>query len=127
MNIAEFLEARITEDEVAAREAAVSAGGAGWSAQQLDHEGLSVYGDDAAGQIDFDSEETVPTLRYLVRFDPARVLAECAAKRAILAAQKNQEDNDDDMAWIVASGVLLRSLAAVYSDHPDYQQEWARG
>jgi hypothetical protein len=53
-----------------------------------------------------------------------RWLAECAAKRAILAAQKNQEGGDDDMAWIVASEVLLKALAAVYKEHPDYWEEW---
>lgn len=67
-----------------------------------------------------------PAKKYgVTAVSPARVLAECAAKRAIIAAHKNQEDNDDDSAWIVASEVLLRALAAVYASHPDYRQEWA--
>jgi len=39
----------------------------------------------------------------------SRVLAECAAKRAIIEDYRP---------------LALRHLAAVYSDHPDYQPEW---
>ena len=68
MNITEFLEARITEDETRA----------------------TYYGPLAMGT--------------------ARVLAECAAKRAII---------------VYSPPKTLQHLAAVYKDHPDYQQEWA--
>jgi hypothetical protein len=44
----------------------------------------------------------------------ARVLAECEAKRRIIG-----ERNDDDPPWVV-----MRHLAAVYADHPDYRDEW---
>lgn len=45
------------------------------------------------------------------------VLADCAAKRAI-AHQQEAWDQDETLLWVV------KNLAAPYSGHPDYQQEW---
>jgi hypothetical protein len=91
-------------------------------------------------------------------FSPARVLAECAAKRAIIkqheewpvlverAPSGDFDANDTqsmtyrmtrEIAWLTEReyvkrfGVeppttpVLRALAAVYSSHPDYDEEWA--
>ena len=64
-----------------------------------------------------------------VHYDPARVLAECAAKRAIVADRERIDRNASDSEWAMgysdANYSALRALAAVYSDHPDYQSEWA--
>jgi hypothetical protein len=49
---------------------------------------------------------------------PARVLREVAAKRAILDSRWGGPDHAD--MW--ESCVL--DLATVWSDHPDYRQEW---
>ena len=49
----------------------------------------------------------------------ARVLAECAAKRAIIFGAK-------PFACADMHDESLRALAAVYADHPDYQPEWAQ-
>lgn len=57
--------------------------------------------------------------QHIARWDPKRALAECVAKRAIVDLH-----DDDSGAWVVESQILLASLAAIYSDHPDYQQEW---
>ena len=65
----------------------------------------------------------------------ARVLAECAAKRAIIVqAQKATElERDwDEQEWQgtvehsepYAGDAILYALAAVYADHPEYRQEW---
>ena len=51
---------------------------------------------------------------HIARHDPARVLREVAAKRAILDAV-GYDDRED----------VAGHLAAVWSDHPDYRQEWA--
>lgn len=52
--------------------------------------------------------------QYLARVgDPTRVLAECAAKRAIIEAA--------DHGYLS----YVAPLAAVYSDHPDYNPQWA--
>jgi inosine/xanthosine triphosphate pyrophosphatase family protein len=49
-------------------------------------------------------------------YDPARVLAECAAKRAIIELTANCDGYTQE--------AMRRTLAAAYSDHPDYRQEW---
>ena len=57
----------------------------------------------------------------------ARVLAECQAKRAIvgmLAVGWPQADDRYTLGWQDAVTITLRKLAATYSDHPDYRQEW---
>lgn len=56
-----------------------------------------------------------------------RMLAECAAKRAIIAACR--EDHEDSLTrnddTIELGSIALYALASVYSNHADYQQEWA--
>ena len=56
-----------------------------------------------------------------------RVLAECAAKRAIV--ERCYGDHEDAMASnndsTEAASEVLYALASVYKDHPDYRQEWA--
>lgn len=122
MTITEFLHARIAEDE---REATVAE-------SEFAHGG---YGS----------------------FSPARVLAECEAKRAIIAQHeqwpvlvstppvlKQVADFVDNMtyratqqlAWVTEreyvarfgveppTAPMIRTLAAVYADHPDYREEW---
>lgn len=97
MTITEFLEARIEEDERRA----------------------NYYGPLAMGT--------------------ARVLAECAAKQAIIGMHRRTMDIygdalGDTCTTCVSSGPdaqgypcdTLKALAAVYADHPDYKQEWAK-
>ena len=82
--------------------------------------------------------------RHIARHDPARVLREIAAKRAIVAAHHPETPSKyghDVLRCAVCQterGVwaedrhadpwpclTLRHLAAVWSDHPDYRAEWA--
>jgi hypothetical protein len=49
-------------------------------------------------------------------FDPARVLAECEAKRRVVEFARF-------LPSLYCRGVL-EPMAAVYADHPDYQEEW---
>ncbi|MFJ4288024.1 DUF6221 family protein [Paenarthrobacter nicotinovorans] len=99
MTITEFLQARISEDERSAE-----AGGY--------HNGRGVFANDNYGCL-------------LVQ--PARVLAECAAKRAIMDASR--EDHEDSLTrnddTIELATIALYALAAVYKDHDDYQEAWA--
>lgn len=53
---------------------------------------------------------------------PGRVLAECEAKRRIVA-EANRFEGDDDPGAHVLVGVL-ELLALPYADHPDYREEW---
>lgn len=53
-----------------------------------------------------------------------RVLAECAAKRRIIAALDRGWGNDGDwgVGYSDASWEACQALAAVYNDHPDYDR-----
>lgn len=53
-------------------------------------------------------------------YPQARVLAECKAKRAIVTMLY---ETTDYAPYI--EDQVLRNLAAVYADHPDYREEWA--
>ena len=82
---------------------------------------------------------------YGLALGTGRVLAECTAKRAIIEAHPPVDYSGMGMTspdacvvcgievgmsdWEYAKGSFpcdtLRALAAIYKDHPDYQQEWA--
>lgn len=106
LTITEFLEARIAEDEAVV-------------AYPSPHERSGGY-----------SYADVGGLSEVLTVGTTRVLAECAAKRAIIQWAGQVDAAEDQMAreWgtpeVMAYGIL-RALAAVYSSHPGYQQEWA--
>lgn len=99
VSIAEFLEARVDEDEARAS--------SGWTSLRDTRWETDDYG-----------------RNFLT---PSAVLAECAAKRAIIA--QCREDHEDSMASrddaTEVASMVLYALAAVYAGHPDYQKEWA--
>jgi len=116
MTITEFLEARIAEDEAALERTS-------WYPH-------STHGADALGTYRADCPDClgVPS--------KARVLAECKAKRAIIE-QASIVHEVIEGEWgggrtIAEEGWqegnlgtdLVRTLAAVYADHPDYRAEW---
>ncbi|MFF4433630.1 DUF6221 family protein, partial [Streptomyces sp. NPDC001513] len=62
---------------------------------------------------------------HIARFDPARVMTEVDAKRAIVDAYDGSPGSDDATATShegLHTAVLL--LASVYADHADYREEW---
>lgn len=64
---------------------------------------------------------------HIARYDPARVLAELEAKRAIVAQCAPLLDEapcDVDAAGADLADDVLRLLALPYAEHSDYQQEW---
>ena len=111
MTITEFLEARIAEDEAG-----------------------------AINRVVLRCEDR----RSLSMDDAERAHAECAAKRAIIAehvpvdysglgmespnacARCGADLNMSDWEWAHDSFPCptLRAVAAIYADHPEYQQEW---
>lgn len=102
MTIIKFLEARIAEDEAEAR---------------LAIEERAKATPDAGPDAGFQSWPDSPVPAVLV--GPERVLAECAAKRAMIKLSVNWDGytrNTD----------ILRTVAGAYADHPDYQQEWTQ-
>jgi len=125
MNITEFLEARIGEDEDLARTALVGMHG--------EHREASHYGDYVLGA---ERDSTPKQDEFITTWWPKRVLAECAAKRAIIEQHKSyvkEAAASVGIAFVGArggqevTGDAIRVLAAVYAAHPDYQQEWAHG
>lgn len=66
-------------------------------------------------------------IAHVVRHDPARVLAECDAKRRIVewAAPVLTNWPTVGLRYISDDGLdLLKILALPYADHPDYREEW---
>ena len=112
----QFLLARIAEDKRVAADAAV-AGPAG----------------------PYPGDPSSPAAEHAARHDPARVLAECAAKRRLVLACR---DSAPDRHFLGArpqgladfplspadqhqlAALTLALLALPYADHPDYRPEW---
>jgi len=128
--ITDFLLARITEDEEVAR-GAISPSGYNtspdgrWEIIEVPYEGEWPRNPDAENVVWSQSEWALHASRH----DPARVLAECAAKRKIIADRERIDRNASDTEWAMgysdANYSALRALAAVYSDHPGYRSEWS--
>ncbi|SNT43269.1 hypothetical protein SAMN05443665_102959 [Actinomadura meyerae] len=144
MDLVEFLRARLARDEQIARDCA----SAPWKAAP-------------SGTVGIDTDEPAPTAEpaakaefaakteftakadfvakaendayaeHIARHDPARTLAEVAARRRIV-------DDYEKNAWILGQGhstpeleaaqavreSVLRLLALPYATHPAYQEEW---
>jgi len=63
------------------------------------------------------------------RFDPARVLAECAAKRAIVEniyLDPEAFNTEYRIGWNAGVEATAKILAAVYAEHPDYDEAWVK-
>lgn len=121
--LVDFLLARIAEDEALAR-GAVERSSYGWSdnafseaVELAENEGARKQGTD-----------------HIARWDPARVLAECDAKRRVVDSLRDLTDAEttEDQAWALERGdrseqvaiATMRLLALPYADHPDYRDEW---
>ena len=109
LTLADFLLARIAEDEEVAQAAA-----------------------SAVGRPLIDYHLDLAEARHIARWDPARVLAECEAKRRIVEHHSSSGDDwplcaictevgPDAQGWPCLTLLLL---ALPYSDHGDYREEW---
>lgn len=139
MTIVEFLEARLDEDEETARDAA------GWDSSGSVHNEGTWYRIGVNSVIDSSRRTVVfgdgpapndSQADHIIRFDPAHVLREVAAKRAILWQARDAEGYYRHMqgnglpvtkavGHVDALGLTLKYLASAYADHPNYQKEWA--
>jgi hypothetical protein len=142
-----FLNARMDEDEAAAK----AAPGRTWrSFTEDDVAGASVYDEqwvllyperyDNDDKLSSRPAATGPQYierardelaAHIARHDPARVLHEVRAKRAILARHAPGGNSGTDCLWCSEDNAGyrwpcpdVRSLAAVYSEHSDYRHEW---
>lgn len=137
VTLTEFLLARIADDEAVAREASSP------SLRAWEVRGLDIY--TVAGPPSFN-----PIARHalgqqgehIARWDPARVLAECAAKRRIIDHHHIEWAGSRGGGWFcwVCGGPDadiyernptetqacpdLAALASVYTSHADFDPEW---
>jgi hypothetical protein len=159
VTVTEFLEARIAEDEAVARSALHAAA---WVAVQNDHGQdysrvvtAEVWTEPYASAFDAEpwarriclvgpGKSGPPSLthdtydaRHIARHNPARILAECAAKLRIVeehrpfrlaetVCQRCEERGQigyEDMVveWPCPT---VRALASIWSDHSDFREEW---
>jgi hypothetical protein len=124
MTLAEFLLARIAEDEEVVR-GVYTKGAWGSPGALSDHEGVEVYALDSGAPVATVHDRR--DARQVARFNPARMLADCQAKRQIAQAViDGQWAQFPDYAggYVSAMEDAVAYLAAAYADHPDYRPEW---
>jgi hypothetical protein len=105
VTLAEFIAARLSEDETAAKAAGSRPNGPLWE----------------------DGTRHTVVAAHINRHDPSRVLREVTAKREILAECSTLVIVGvayPDEAGPESAARILQLLASVYSDHPDYQDKW---
>lgn len=128
-----FLRARLDEDEAMAR----SAGAEPWNAMAEETpDGENIYYTVETRKPPRALVESLATgasaqarIDHMARHHPARVLREIEAKRRILRAHEKWCGGRCDAKWPeggfdAAHYWSIKSLAAVYADHPDYRAEW---
>ncbi len=128
-NLIDFLLTRIAEDETEAR-AAGRAGECWWTRTEPRDRKIWGAPDNRAPVAEAINWQGSP---HIARHDPARVLAECAAKRATvnMHSKFNPESNYcqtcrsdyGDSEWFPCP--TLRALASVYVAHDEFRPEWA--
>ncbi len=138
VTLAEFLLQRITEDEDAAQAAKMGP----W--RYMRHaSGDGIFTPDSSvvepGGYDgrFGASIDPPDGEHIVRWEPARVLAECEAKRLIvekfqyrcetsLEEELAAYEDIDESAGLDAGTLTwaVRVLATPYAGHPDHRKEW---
>ncbi len=115
VTLVEFLTARLNEDEKLARDCIAEVGPERAGERFTDDSGDATQ--DAFPSYPWGSQES--ELQYMAGAGhPARVLADVAAKREIVAELVEQDGDGtsgEGTAWRLAM-----AAAAVYADHPDY-------
>ncbi len=128
MSLTEFLLAQLAVDEATALAAAESVAPE-WTVQYVEFEGSSFHGD---GQIAkaFPGAEQFPEQIHASRHDPARVLADVKAKRAIIEIHEWSATNLNARADMTTQGEWLASLdtlmalAQPYRGNEGWQEAW---
>lgn len=137
MEVREFIEQRIADDE---RIALAVQQRAPWVV-------VGSYGDEGVKEDDFGWVATgaynagmdADDAAHIARHDPARVLRDVEAKRALLAKHArgdfpfDPEDGPGDYSWTercdgcheVTPCSTMRLLAAPFSDHADFDPSWS--
>ncbi len=127
-----FLMARLDEDETAAKLAARE--GCAWTQGDPGQGSCAITSLGGTVVYDEGSPDEYQAA-HIARHDPARVLREVEAKRAIVAAYEwtaarkadggGIENNYNFRSGQVnALETAIQCLAAAWSDHPDYRADW---
>ena len=141
-DLAAFLRARLDEDEAAANATTPGPWMAGAERAHLVDNvvyGQSEWPDHIQQVCNVNyAQHKAGNATHIARHDPARALREVAAKRAILdgyEVTRQRYDSREEMGDLAADRhragevfglkFAVQVLGAVYSDHPDYRQEWA--
>ncbi len=134
LTLVEFLRARLDEDEMTAMAAGDShrwyvwvAPDKGYPQRVMETGTLALLCETYDGPVDNTGLRWSPvTANHIARQDPARVLADVAAKRAIITAFEQRDEPEHPIINAHATGLLIavRHLATVYAAHPDYREEW---
>lgn len=118
VTLAEFLLARIAEDEAEARRA--------FSGQADPEDGWGQDGRAITPHVGVIHEDVQRD--HVAKWHPVRVLAECEAKRQIVAIHDPLPNdpapfcwNCDEESWPCKTMI---ALALPYADHLDYRDEW---
>lgn len=143
MTLVEFLEARIAEEEAGAH----AAGGQDWylvlvpppAMRRTPDEETHWSVDSPASLVSYEVTSRGKA-GHIADWSPARVLADCKAKRAVMDCIFAYEYKiDGEWACCHSAGEIrageceatpvdeieaLRALALPYADHPDYQKKW---
>lgn len=135
MTFGEFLLARIAEDERAANECA-KVYPSPWESSDRGHCAYVTAGaPNFHHVVDLDQEQVAcgtvewlgDAVEHVSRHDPARVLAECKAKRRIVELHQAEDGQHPDFCGHDLRELpcpTLCLLALPYADHPDYRDEW---
>ena len=123
-DLTEFLLARIAEDEAAAR----AAGGEDWYTALVPGRAMMKRDDEPQHTV-VDSPATLVSYEvtsaekgeHIARHDPARVLAECEAKRRIV---ERCSAVDVGMPSPRLAQGIIAEMATAHADHADYRAEW---
>lgn len=115
MTLTDFLLARIADDEAPTFEIVPDPGNPGY----VGHACLICdAGPSFGGTVEAITEIAEEHAEQI--HQRSRVLAECAAKRRIVEMGKWATTPTAAMCY----GNVILTLAAVYADHPDYDEEW---
>lgn len=135
-DLAAFILARIAEDEEAARAAtagpwlAATPSGPKRRKQQYSVLGVeSLRGQGEKGALAVFAglnQHRADDAEHAARHDPARMLAQCTALRAVVESYVEREEDSEAVRdpdyWDVP--IVLEHLASIWAEHPDYDPAW---
>lgn len=133
-DLADFIRARLDEDEQTARAAKPGP----WRVEEGRRDLTRWVANEERSleiALGYVGNRTQDDAAHIARHDPARVLREVKAKRQMLGALESAEvalrntESSTELSELMTGArnslrAVVRMHAAVYDDHPDYREEW---